>query len=218
MSKLLSEDKINKLLFGFGLKEEDFRLLLSKIKTETVKKGDNFITSNSSCKKIGILASGLMVAYYDRNNGEQAASRFFYAPKEKDISMNNHKPTNIIVTSFKSFTSGEMAHETIKALEDSHLFVLSKESMDELYTKIPKMNVIGRHLAEESYMQALDKIKMLQTLSAEDRIHLFKKENSGLYHKLPKVSVASYLGMHRNTFNKIQKKSVSKNMHKSVQV
>jgi CRP/FNR family transcriptional regulator, anaerobic regulatory protein len=218
MDLLLNEDRISQLLLSFGFREEDFSLIISKIKIEKIKKGEKFISSNKSCKKIGILVSGLMIAYYDRNNGEEAVSRFFYSPKENDIIQYDHKPTNIIVTSFKSFLSNEIANETIKALEDCHLFVIQKDDLNELYIKIPKMNLIGRQLAEGSYIQALDKMRMLQTLSAEDRLELFKKENFGLYQKLPKTSVASYLGMHRNTFNKIQKKLNFRNMHKSVQV
>jgi hypothetical protein len=55
-----------------------------------------------------------------------------------------------------------------------------------------------RILAEESYIQALERIHSFQSLNAEQRIRKFFDEYPDLGKKLQRQHIASYLGIHRN--------------------
>ena len=139
---------------------------------------------------MGILFGGILYAYSTNKNGEKNISRFFYLPD------------NVIVVNLESFIHDIKSEETIECFEDAYMVTIEKTELNKLYEEIPQLNSIGRLLAEDSYIKALRKIKLLQTKNAKDRILVLREQSPELFKKLPSSYIASYLGMHRNTYNK----------------
>ncbi len=157
-----------------------------KNKPLTVKKGDFFIGYGEKTKKIGILINGLLYSTYIAENGTEWISRFFFPPN------------NFIVSNHRSFYLGKNSSESIKAYEDSELIYIEKEEFKFLLDHHPKFERTVRILAEESYIQALERIHSFQSLHAEGRIRKFFVEYPELGKKLQRQHIASYLGIHRN--------------------
>lgn len=156
-----------------------------------LKKGDYFINYGEKTKKIGIVLKGFLYASYLSDNGTEWISRFFFSPN------------NFIVSNHQGFYLGKNSTESIRVYEDSKLIFIEKEEFKTLLDKHPKFERTVRILAEESYIQAMERIHSFQSLNAEQRIRKFLKEYPELAQKLQRQQIASYLGIHRNILTRI---------------
>lgn len=184
------------LLKNFNLDEEKTGKILSKMKKEHIKKGLFFSKEGKRSNKLGILLRGCLVAYYKNEKGEEVASRFYEMPNLLQ---------NIVVCSFDSFNNGTNANESIEVIEDSDLFVISKNDLDELYNEVPELNKMGRILAENSYINAMNRIHILQTLKVKERVKKFENEFKFIKGRVKVQHIATYLGMDRKSYSKMIK-------------
>ncbi|WP_346859745.1 Crp/Fnr family transcriptional regulator [uncultured Draconibacterium sp.] len=164
-----------------------------KLKNEpaVLRKGELFIDYGEKNNKIGILMDGLLYASYLSDNGTEWVSRFFFPPN------------NFIVSSHRGFVLGKNSSESIRAYEDSKLIYIEKDEFKNLLDTNHKFERTVRILAEESYIQAMDRIHSFQSLNAEQRIRKFLEEHQDLAQKLQRQHIASYLGIHRNILTRI---------------
>jgi CRP-like cAMP-binding protein len=164
-----------------------------KLKNEPVvlRKGELFIDYGEKNNKIGILMDGLLYASYLSDSGTEWVSRFFFPPN------------NFIVSSHRGFVLGRNSSESIRAYEDSKLIYIEKDEFKNLLDANHKFERTVRILAEESYIQAMDRIHSFQSLNAEQRIRKFLEEHHDLAQKLQRQHIASYLGIHRNILTRI---------------
>ena len=163
------------------------------LKNEPVvlKKGELFIDYGEKNKKLGILLDGLLYASYLSDSGTEWVSRFFFPPN------------NFIVSNHRGFVLGKDSSEAIRAYEDSRLVFIEKDEFKNLLDNNHKFERTVRILAEESYIQAMDRIHSFQSLNAEQRIRKFFVEYPELAQKLQRQHIASYLGIHRNILTRI---------------
>lgn len=176
----------NKVISRYNLTLELISKLELKNKPVSLKKGESFIDYGEQAKKIGILISGLLYASYVSETGSEWISRFFYPPN------------NFIISNHRGFYMGKSSTESIKVYEDAELIYFEKDEFKELLDTDPRFERTVRVLAEESYIQAMDRIHSFQSLNAEQRIRKFFNENPELGAKLQRQHIASYLGIHRN--------------------
>lgn len=181
----------NKIVSRHKLTIAQIREMPLKNKPLFLKKGESFIYYGEKTKKIGILVNGLMYATYLSSNGDEWVSRFFYPPN------------NFIVSNHEGFYFGINSSESIRAYEDSELIYIEKEEFKNLLDTNRRFERTVRILAEESYIQALNRIHALQSLNAKQRIQQFLNENNGLASKLQRQHIASYLGIHRNILARV---------------
>ncbi len=187
---------IKELLGRNGLATDSIEKIIPALKPIKLKKGDFFSEIGKRTDKLGILINGLLVAKYEKDNSpEEVISRFYYSPR------------NIIVASFESFYSGAKANETIEALDDSYLVVITKAALNHLYNVVPEMNKIGRQLAEQSYILALQRIHQLQAMNAEERFTQFYRDHPEIANKIQVRHLCSYIGVNRNTLSRLARKS-----------
>lgn len=191
-------DQLRAILSNYNLSESDISNISSSFDVLNLKKGDFFIKKGNFCDKIGILINGFLIAKYERDNHKKSekeivTSRFYFMPK---------LPRNPIVCDFNSFYNGTKSNENIKAEENSQLFIINKDKLDNLYNSIPEMNKLGRIFAEQSYINALDRAHVLQ-LRNEDKIKYFNQEFSVLNGIAKNTDIASYLGMERTVYYKL---------------
>ncbi len=156
-----------------------------------IPKNELFIDYGDKNRKIGILLDGLMYATYLSDSGTEWVSRFFFPPN------------NFIVSNHRGFVLGKDSTEAIRAYEDSRLIVIEKDEFKSLLDSNHKFERTVRILAEESYIQAMDRIHSFQSLNAEQRIRKFFGDYPELAQKLQRQHIASYLGIHRNILTRI---------------
>ncbi len=180
-----------KVISRFKLTLTELDKLDMKSKSVSLKKGEAFINYGERTKKIGILLSGLLYATYVSEGGTEWISRFFFPPD------------NFIISNHNEFYFAKNSTEAIRAYEDSELIYITKEEFKSLLDNNRQFERTVRILAEESYIQAINRVHTLQSLNAEQRIRKFISENSELVPKLQRQHIASYLGIHRNILTRI---------------
>lgn len=176
----------NKIISRYNLTLQLLDKLNLKNRPVGLKKGDSFIDYGEKTKRIGILLSGLLYATYLSDTGIEWTSRFFYPPD------------NFIVSNLEGLYFGRNSSESIRAYEDSKLIYIEKDEFKNLLDSNPPFERTVRILAEENYIQAIERIHTFQSLNAEQRIRKFFAENPELGKKLQRQHIASYLGIHRN--------------------
>lgn len=181
---------INGFLKDVRITEKEAKQIVSFFKLVTIEKDEVFCKKGQVNTKLGILLSGLLSASYETPKQNYEISRFFFLPE------------NFIVSDFESFTKSIPAKETIVALEKSEMLVITYGDMRKLYKAVPKMNYIGREVAELSYIRAMHRIYDLQVLNAEGRVKKFFKDHPSFYNRVGKQEIASYLRMNRNLITK----------------
>lgn len=181
---------ISAYLKDVQITEREAKQIVSFFKLVTIEKDEVFCAKGQVNTKLGILLGGLLSATYETPKQTDEVSRFFFLPD------------NFIVADFESFTRQTPARETIVALERSELLVISSEEMQRLYKEVPKMNFVGRELAELSYIRAMHRIYDLQVLNAEGRVKKFFQDHPSFYNRVGKQEIASYLRMNRNLITK----------------
>jgi len=177
---------ISALLQQNNVTDADRDLIAEHLNLIKLKKGEHFSISGKICDRLGILIDGLLYANFSSPKGRLNVSRFFYAPQ------------NIIVSSFESFKNQTYSNESITALEPSTVLFFTNKGLNQLTEEVPVIDKVIRHLAEVSYISALQRIHDLQVLSAKERVHKFFRQNGELYNKVNKMHIASYLRVHRN--------------------
>ncbi len=185
---------ITKLLIKYGLTFNQIQEISSKLIPIFLKKGDIFIKYGEKTQRLGILFNGLLYAIYLSDDGQEWISRFFYFPN------------NFIVSSHECFFFDKNSSEKIIAYENSQLLSITKKDLEDLMKNNSQFERIVRILAEESYIQALNRIHALQSLTAEQRIKKFISEHKDLMTKVQRNYIASYLGIHRNILTRILNK------------
>lgn len=191
-AELKSIEEVISITFkNYNLRPEHVRLICSALKPLKLNPGQRFSEAGKICKRLGILVNGLMYAAYETDDSKnENVSRFFYLPQ------------NMIVTSFESFYNRKPSNESITAIEDSVLFYIERDALYELYKSIPEMNLIGREIAEQSYIQALQRIHSLQTMTTDEKVADFLEKNPSLANRLKANHLTSYLGANRNAISR----------------
>lgn len=107
---------------------------------------------------------------------------------------------------FTELASLRQKHPTkysIEAIEESSIFKISSEKMEELYQKIPEWQAFGRRLWESAFLRIEQRLLSFQTEKAENRY--LKHLKSGLLQRVTLKDFSSYIGITPNSLSRIRK-------------
>lgn len=168
----------------------DIDLFLNSFSEKTIAKGEHFLVNGQVSKHIAYIKSGLMM-YYKINKGIEIPADF---TKEYEW-----------LAYLKSFTTDTPSDMSIKALEESHLLILSKESMGKLFASQPKFMAIKSYYVELSFIRNSQHASNLATLNAKQRYEKFVQDFPDLVQRIPQYHIASYLGIKPQSLSRVRK-------------
>lgn len=173
------------------LSEEAKTELEKRIQYFKKKKNDFLLKQGQIVSSLFLMETGFVRAFFIKNNKE--INSWFCAE-------------NVITGSILPVFSGRLSFENIQFLEDSVVYSISVEDLNDLYRKFPELNLIGRKIAEELCVILEERITSLHTESAEER---YQSLIAGFPNILQRVSlghIASYLGITQETLSRIRKR------------
>ncbi|HNE49742.1 MAG TPA: Crp/Fnr family transcriptional regulator [Chitinophagales bacterium] len=153
-------------------------------KTQLVKKG-------KICHSLYFIEKGLARNYYEEENKEQTC----------DIALNGE-----LLVSFSSFISQQPSMEIIELLEDSVLYALHYDDLQQLYRDFPTMERLGRRMAEYYYNSLATKNYQLKFNNTTERYMQLFNAKIEIIRRVPIGIIASYLGMSMETLSRIRSK------------
>ncbi|WP_430612940.1 Crp/Fnr family transcriptional regulator [Flavobacterium sp. JP2137] len=173
-----------------SLDPEAERAIASKTMHYKRKKLDYFLKEGQYSSSYFVLSKGLIRAYIVRNNKE--VNSWFGGEDQ-------------IFCSIIPVYTDRASYEYIQFLEDSEVYAIARTDLNDLYIKYPKLNVIGRKMAEEVCVVLEERINSLHTESAIERYQAVVAQYPHLLQRINLGHIASYLGITPETLSRIRK-------------
>lgn len=172
-----------------ALKPDEEAIIRGCFKVKEIKKGEHLMKQEQVCQHLYFIESGLLHTYY-LHDGKIVSSWFY---KEGDI-----------MTSWYSFLSQEPGFEFIQALEDSVVWFISSQDLNDLYRKLPSMERFGRVLMEMqlSFVERFNKGYMF--MSAKEKYALLTEYIPDVTLRVKLGLIAGFLGISQETLSRIR--------------
>jgi CRP-like cAMP-binding protein len=174
-----------------SLSEEEFQLFCDVIELKTLAKNDFFLEEGRICDYIGLVNQGVLIYFKSMDNGNEITTDFAF---EGDW-----------VTVNQSRLSNSPSLINIKAIENSELLVIKQQDLTDLYSKIPKIERLGRILMEQAYLKIVQQSVDLQVLTATERYENLLHQFPEIFQKVQLYHIANYLGIAPKSLSRIRK-------------
>ncbi|WP_104381669.1 Crp/Fnr family transcriptional regulator [Sphingobacterium sp. HMA12] len=171
------------------LTEDEFAFVKECFIHKQYKKSECIFREGDSVNYIYFVLSGLLKFYYTDDNAKQHIVSF---------AMEDWWETD--VSAF--YTSGK-ASFTLECLEDTALLCLSLENFECLCDSLQKMERFFLRKSIAGHIGSQQRILSFLTLGAKERYEQLIKRNLALVQRIPKLLLASYLGVSRETLSRL---------------
>jgi CRP-like cAMP-binding protein len=169
---------------------KDRALLDSVYQIIELKRGETFMHKGDIWHKFGFLIKGSIYSYLFDDNGSKSIKGFHYFPE------------NYIVVDYESFVKETEVSVYYECYEDSVILLFDGIKFNALFDHIPGLHKTRLRIAESRYFMSLNMIKLLQATNADDKVQEFFNQSPEIFKIFPYAYIASYLGMHRNTYRR----------------
>ena len=173
------------------LPPDELEILDSFITTRKLKKGNLLLTENQVCNEIFFIKKGILRSFFFNHQGDEITNCFAFEGE--------------FMASFSSFITQNIAEENIQALADTELQVLSRESLEKLYTLGIHWQELGRKLTEIEYVTLQKRMISFQKLSGTERYEELYHNHKKYIQLIPLQYLASYLGVTPRHLSRIRK-------------
>jgi CRP-like cAMP-binding protein len=163
----------------------------------TLKKKHYFAEYDKVCDKVAFIVTGTM-RYFHIKDGEEITGYFSFE--------------NELVSSYKSYLTGQPSQTYIQALEDTRLINISKNDMD-LMLNNPllayKMERFGRMVAEHYLCCYEDRVAAFITQSPEERYLQLLSTGKEILQRMPQHYIANFLGITPVSLSRIRRRLIT---------
>lgn len=173
------------------LSNELQEILIKKFQIQKIKKGTILLHEGDICKNLWFLTTGLLRAYHNIRQRE-ITSRIMF--------------TNHIVISPGSFFTQTPATESIEALADCTVAILSHYDLMAIYEKFDEFNYHTRIITEQYFYKQEQRLYMLRKHDALDKYKYFIENYSAFLKEIPQKYIASFLNIAPETLSRIRSK------------
>ncbi|HEX6428400.1 MAG TPA: Crp/Fnr family transcriptional regulator [Niastella sp.] len=178
-----------------SLTEEEMVSFISKLEHRTIAKHDFFVKEGQVAHDMAIVLKGAFRLYFTYQEREQTGHFLLEGQWIGD---------------YESFLTQQPAANNVEALEDSEIFCLSYENMQQLYKMGAQYERFGRLIAEYVYLVAMNSYKSLLLKTAEERYKELLETQPHILERLPQHYIASYLGIQAPSLSRIRNKLAQK--------
>lgn len=164
----------------YSMPEDSVQKLVAKMKKLSFVKGDRILQAGKVERNIFFVEKGIVRAYLPLDGKDIT----FWIGME-----------GAAVVSLKSYVCNEPGYETVECVEDTVVYVLQREVLDELFGQDIYIANWGRRFAENEFLQAEEKFLPLLFTNATQRYEMLLKRQPYLLQCIPLEHLASYLGI-----------------------
>lgn len=175
-----------------SLSSSEAELLKSCLTYREIPKNHTLIQYGNKVNEWYFIISGCVRMYYIKPGGDEATGFFF--------------TENMFFTSFESFLCGEPSIQVFESLEPCSLVVMKKHEIEELYDRLPAMQIFARKLLEERFINAQKVVASYILYSPEERYQKMLEQNPSILNRVPQRTLASYLGITPVSLSRIRKR------------
>ncbi|MCO4293857.1 Crp/Fnr family transcriptional regulator [Solitalea sp. MAHUQ-68] len=170
---------------------DELQLIEAQLVVRKVKENEFLLERGAVCREILFITEGLVRTLIHNNDGEEQTHYFI---KE-----------NQFIADLESFNNLTPATESIQAVCDSTLIVLSKKSIDLLIASIPQWKETMLQIAQKALMEKIYTRNAYLGVDATARYLKFITEQGDIALRAPQSIIASYLGITPQSLSRIRK-------------
>ncbi len=105
-----------------------------------------------------------------------------------------------------SFLTQKPSEYFVEAIESAEVLQIHHEKLEELYTRVPKMERYFRILVQNAYITFQNRVVSSMRQTAQERYMEFQQTRPGLEQRIPLYTIASYLGIRPEFLSRIRKR------------
>jgi CRP/FNR family transcriptional regulator len=170
----------------------ELELIKSNISILKIKKKETYIAEKTIQKSIGFVHSGLLRSFIFNNEGKQINTAFFCE--------------NEFVTDYLSFIKQQKTNYNFDCLENCIIISIPYHTVEVAFKNSINFANFGRLIAEWALEKRTKKHESFLLENAEERYLRFVNENASILNRISQTHLSSYLGIERQTLNRIRTK------------
>ncbi|MCB1146560.1 MAG: Crp/Fnr family transcriptional regulator [Leptospiraceae bacterium] len=171
------------------LNDLEFAEIVRVMKKVSLSKKEFLLNEGEVCDFVAFIEKGVF-RYHHEIEGEEKVIAFFF---EREF-----------VSNYRSFLTGQPSEYYIQALEESEIWIIRKADLMRLYDKFPKIDRLGRFIAERLFLAVTARLDSFLFSSPEDRFQSLIKQNPALFERVPQYMIASFLGVTPESLSRIR--------------
>lgn len=183
---------ITKKFAHFNLIDEEIYELSKILTFQKFRKKEYVFFPGARVNKIALIVKGSVYSSILDIEGSFRITSFHYPSSYGEIVFN-----------YEDYLEDVHSKKVFQAYEDSLLLFLDIVAVKKLYERFPRFYQLELTIMEGNFFLALKNIRILQSKNAAEKIILFKEMYPHVFQIFPYSYISSYLGIHRNTFNKV---------------
>lgn len=162
---------------------------LELVETKHLKKKELFVQQGKVCYSLGIIESGVLRSYIEKDAVEFIKD--FYFPGS-------------IVVSYGSFLTGEPSIGSIQALEETYLITLSRSSYGQLLQESSEWFKFGKYISDSLLIKKCRRETSFLMDNAFERYKLLLKTYPQVEQHLSQYYIAAYLGIKTESLSRLK--------------
>lgn len=172
------------------LTEEEENFVKNYLSPKKLRKRQYLLQEGDVCKSIAFVEKGSMRSYLVDPDGQEHITAFALE--------------GWTIGDLSSFHSEQPTTQSIDALEDCELVLISKSAHDELLRTMPKYETYIRLLITDAYMALQKRTLNMISMSLDDRYKAFIDIYPSIAQRVPQHMIASYMGLSPETLSRIR--------------
>lgn len=179
------------------LSEEEMGLISEKVVTRDYLKNQYIVQQGDICKFESFIISGCVKSFFIDQEGNEHVVMFAIE--------------NWWTADLGSFITQKPADYNVQCLEKTRVAQFSYESLEMLYSRVPKLERFFRIIIQSAFVASQKRIVRNLSLPAKERYLMFRNQYPDIEQRVPQYLIASYLGITKQFLSKIRAELIMEN-------
>lgn len=174
------------------IEEKELNIILSCFEKQVIPKNKFVLKKGQLVTYYYFICSGGF-KIYDMENDIQSIRYFAFE--------------NEFITDIFKIKSRGRTESYIKTLEETTVYTITHQKMEEMYNRFPLWERFGRLVWEKSFESVLHAIHSFQSLNAKER-YMILQQRSDLINRVPLKDLSLFLGITPSSLSRIRKEII----------
>jgi CRP-like cAMP-binding protein len=176
------------------LTEDEAAIVLQLTETHSLRKKDYLQKKGQTSNTYNFITSGCLRCFYTDDDGNETTLLFGLE--------------NWWLNDYGSFSHRKPSHLSIQAVEDTELICIRYDVLEELLTRVPKLERYFRIISQRAVEASHRRLEFIYTMTGEERYRNFAGRFPEFVQRVPQYMLASYLGFTPEFLSKIRAKKL----------